>query len=159
MGKKFFVYSFFPLLLCTILMACRNKTKRAEQDKDLFELISYPAWLDTVDCSRVGLIYKPYPCLGLHKKTVQEIDSLYGKKSLYISVDTLYHGWEKDDEFYTFDDKDFTIAKMLYNVPVAKVMYTSRNVMGYILYLYFIEYNKQDVVFYGLHVSPHVMLE
>ncbi len=148
---------FFLVLLCIIaLTACQNKAEKTSEAQDMFELINYPAWMDSLDCSSFSVDYIPYPCLGLHKKSMQEVDSLYGKP-LYSSMDTLYYGWEKDNEWYTFDERDFEVTKMLSKVPVAKVTYTSRSDLGYILYLYFIEYDKQDVVFYGLRVSPHIM--
>lgn len=144
---------FFILLFCLALITCQNQTKTSGEEKDLFELINYPAWMDTLDCSRFSLDYTPYPCLGLNKKTMKEIDSIYGSAAT-THVDTLYNGWENDNHFYSYDDEDFFITKMISNIPVAKITYTERSVMERVLCLYFIEYNMEDVVFYGHLISP-----
>ncbi len=86
-------FYFFFILIFTILTACHNRTETASVDSDIFELIEYPKWMDTLTCSRFGTDYKPYPCLKLHKKTMQEIDSIYGRP-LFMSIDTLYNGMQ-----------------------------------------------------------------
>lgn len=148
-----FKYYFLPLLTIT-LITCQYKTKTSGQDEDVFALIEYPAEFDTIDCSKFSIDWQPYPCLDLDKKTIKEIDSLYGKP-LTTYIDTLYYGREKNDRFY-----DPEIAAMISNVPFAKITYTYRKVMGYVLILFFIEQNKDDIVFYGYHYNPHTrMLE
>lgn len=134
------------------MITCQNKTKSSEEEKDLFELIRYPAEYDTLDCSRYRTNWIPYPCLKLHKKMPQEIDSLYGKP-LGTRIDTLYFGRRKT--IYPYDPD---VAKILSNVPVAKVTATSRKELGHYLILYFIEYHNENVVFYGYRYNPQAVM-
>lgn len=143
---------YLPLILIVTLIACQNKTTTSGQDKDIFALIQYPEGFDTLSCSRFGPDWKPYPCLELDKKTIQEIDSLYGKPEVTY-IDTLYFGQKKDNGFY-----DPEIIMMIYKIPFAKVTYTHRKDMGYVLVLYFIENNMKDVVFYGFRYNPHTRM-
>ena len=46
------------------------------------------------------------------------------------------------------------IEEMILKVPFAKVTYTFREEICYALILYFIEHNKQNVVFYGYRINP-----
>jgi hypothetical protein len=131
---------------------CKNNTKNPEGYKDIFELIIYPQGFDTLDCNMFDSDYIPYPCLDLHKRTFQEVDSLLGKP-LYTRIDTLYYGHRKDGGYY-----DHNISKMLSNVHVAIVTYTNRKVLEHLLYLYFVEYEGYDLVFYGFRISPRRIL-
>jgi len=99
----------------------------------VFELIEYPAGFDTLDCSKFGEDWKPYPCLDVDRKTITEVYSLYGKP-LGSRIDTLHYGIEKNDRFYYPK-----IAAMISNIPFAKITYTHRKEMGYVLTLFFIE--------------------
>lgn len=147
-------YRYYWLILFSAFFSmCQNRTKISQQEIDPFSLLIYPKWFDTLDCSRANPDWKPYPCLELDKKSSQVVDSLYGE-ALTTYIDTLYYGVKKDDEFY-----DPEIADMLLNIPVVKVTYTYRKDMGYILILYFIEYNNQNLVFYGYRASPFLMME
>lgn len=143
---------YLPLLLIMALITCQNKAKTPEEGEDVFALIQYPEGFDTLNCSRFGPDWKPYPCLELDKKTIQEVDSLYGKPSTAL-IDTLYYGKRKNDMYYNPE-----IEEMLSNIPFAKVTYTHRKDMGYVLVLYFIENNMLDVVFYGFRYNPHTRM-
>ncbi|HBB00611.1 MAG TPA: hypothetical protein DCZ19_05995 [Porphyromonadaceae bacterium] len=143
---------YLSLLLILIFITCQNRSNTPEQDEDIFALIQYPEGFDTLNCNRFGPDWKPYPCLNLDKKTIQEIDSLYGKPSTTL-IDTLYYGKRKNDMYYNPE-----IGEMLSNIPFAKVTYTYRRVMGYVLMLYFIEQDKKDVVFYGFRYNPHTRM-
>lgn len=139
-------------LLAITLIACQSKTKTSGQDLDVFALIEYPTGFDTLDCSKFGEDWKPYPCLEVDRKTIKEIDSLYGNP-LGTRIDTLHFGIEKNDGLYNPE-----IATMLLKVPVAKVTYTHRKDMGYVLTLFFIEQDNQDIVFYGYRYNPHTIM-
>lgn len=139
-------------LLTITLISCQSKTKTSGQDVDVFALIEYPAGFDTLDCRKFGEDWKPYPCLEVGRKTIKEIDSLYGKP-LGIRIDTLHYGIEKNDGLYNPE-----IAAMISNIPFAKITYTHRKEMGYVLTLFFIEQDNQDVVFYGYRYNPHTIM-
>ena len=145
-----FKYYFISFLSIT-LIACQDKTKTSEQFQDVLAFIEYPAWVDTLDCSKFGADWKPYPCLEVDKKTMIEIDSIYGKP-LTNSIDTFYYGKKKNENTYYPNDPE--IEEMILKVPFAKVTYTFRKEMGYALILYFIEHNKQNLVFYGYRINP-----
>ena len=137
-----------PFIISITLIACQNKTENSGKVEDVFALIEYDARMDTIDCSRFGADWKPYPCLKLDKKTIKEVDSLFGKP-ITTYIDTLFYGREKNNKFY-----DPEIVEMISNLPFAKVTYTYRKEKGYALILYFIEDTKQDVVFYGFRYNP-----
>lgn len=131
------------MFLCLILMRCQNKTKETFENVDKFALIQYPEWIDSLDCDKFGPDIRLYPCLKLEKKTIKEVDSLYGEP-IETRIDTLYYGRRKENKFY-----DPEISEMISKIPVAKVTFTYRKESGYHLLLYFIDYNEQDVVFWG----------
>lgn len=138
MGKYYFI-----ILLCSAMISCKNQTKPSAEDNDLFKLINYPEWVDSVDCDMFDSDICLYPCLKLHKKTINEVDSLYGKP-IETRIDTLYYGRRKDNKFY-----DPEISEMISKIPVAKITFTYRKESGYHLLLHFIDYNEQGLVFWG----------
>lgn len=131
------------VLLCFILIKCQTKTKETPEIKDKFALIQYPEWVDSLDCDKFDSDIRLYPCLKLEKKTIKEVDSLYGEP-IETRIDTLYYGQRKENKFY-----DPEISEMISNIPIAKVTFTYREILGLHLFLYFIDENGQDVVFWG----------
>ena len=161
--KKIISKCLLLVVLSMVLISCNNTPKEIEITKNPFELIQYPKWMDTIDCIKYGMKFKPYPCLGLHSRTMYIIDSIYDSP-IYTRIDTLYYGKEKIDEFiidydgvekritekhYTYDDRYHNVSKVLSKIPIAKVTYTYRKAYNNHFYLYFISNNNEDVVFWG----------
>lgn len=145
---KLFLTLLFSILIFT---SCNNKDKLSKKikDKDVFDLIEYPVGYDTIDCSKFTPNWIPYPCLKLDKKSFDEIEFIYGKPN-GTSIDTLFYGELKSGISYWSD-----ISRMLSNVSAAKITYAHWELSeNEILILYFIENNKQEVVFYGFLYNP-----
>jgi len=148
---KYWLVIFF----CTLInLACNSKKNKPEENKDILSLIIYPKAYDTIlDCSQFHPDWTPYPCLKLEQKTFPEIISIYGEPN-YIYIDTLLYGECKDGGTYDPD-----IEKMVLEIPFAKITYAywklSENKR---LALYFIESNKQDIVFYGYQFNPYTIM-
>lgn len=145
---KYYFLLFFSIFIFT---SCGNK---AVKDEKIFTLIEYPEGYDTIiDCSKFNPDWKPYPCLELEKKTFSEIISIFGKPNTII-IDTLFYGKRKDNKSYSPD-----IVKMLLKIPSAKITYAYWKLSeSKRLALYFIENNKQDVVFYGYQFNPKTIM-
>ncbi|WP_373846126.1 hypothetical protein [Bacteroides heparinolyticus] len=145
--------SVFRYVLCFLavfyFMSCR------ESHEDFFELIRYPSGCDSIfDCSKCDSPWIPYPCLGLDKKTFEEVEQVYAKPN-YISCDTLFYGYNKNGGMYELE-----VCEMLSEVPYAIVTFGcwvfSENKE---LWLYFVKYKNKNIVFYGFFLDPENLRE